>query len=659
MATGWDEGGREFGIYRNGKVIGKAAETHGWGNGGGTAVTANGKYIFVASSVSPLGTDQSGEQWPPKGTFWFGVGRRKLNGDVALFVGGKGHGANATAGGQFMIVNSCPQPERGDIKGLAASETRLFVSNPKAAEIAVYDIETMTKTASWSLPNTGHIAYDPRTDTLWIMQEPDGARASIVHFTTNGKVAGPPLPIPAGVEPSALCVAPDGRVIVADKGRGQQLLIYSNVNVAPTLATTFGDRGGIYSGTPGRVAPLKLSSPRGIGVDAAGNIYVASYHRGAVLESYTPAGKRNWEIHSLEFTECADIDPASPNDVYTGDHHYRLYLAKPSGADSTYLGYLVNKFASPNDPRLAGWGGGTAFVRRLHGKLFLFTTNMNAGDIEIYRFTGNGEFTAPASIIVSNAFPATRPPANHPTTTGWIWRDTNGDGSFDASKFEAAPSTVATTAFSIDSRGDIWQTYGRWVNGTLTQFVRRFPLQGIDKIGNPIYTFQSAIEQPAHPLNETGLAPTRMQYVAETDTMYFSGFDGEHKNEHRDWKTSGPVIACYDHWTTSPSKRWQIVVPWESVQVLDSKHISPDAFSVAGNRLFNGYLKDGEIRVYNTADGSYLGSLFPGPEVDKTSGWIDTMYGVRANRLASGEYLIFAEEVWHEKVLMYRLTSPD
>ena len=33
--SGWDEAGREVGIYKNGDVIGKASELHGWGRGGG------------------------------------------------------------------------------------------------------------------------------------------------------------------------------------------------------------------------------------------------------------------------------------------------------------------------------------------------------------------------------------------------------------------------------------------------------------------------------------------------------------------------------------------------------------------------------------------------------------------------------------------------
>lgn len=49
-ASIWDEGGREAGIYKDGKVIGMLSELHGWGRLGGVAITANSEYIFVAMS---------------------------------------------------------------------------------------------------------------------------------------------------------------------------------------------------------------------------------------------------------------------------------------------------------------------------------------------------------------------------------------------------------------------------------------------------------------------------------------------------------------------------------------------------------------------------------------------------------------------------------
>lgn len=299
-------------------------------------------------------------------------------------------------------------------------------------------------------------------------------------------------------------------------------------------------------------------------------------------------------------------------------------------------------------------------VRNIKGKRLLFGWDMNASKLQVYRFTGDGDLTVPSVIVQPAAGTAKSPPKDHPLDSGWIWRDLNGNGEFDADEYETSLDSHSSTGWSVDSRGDVWIAPSISNSQGKSQIVRHLPCGGIDEKGNPIYTFKTMIDVPAPaPFDDSnhGSGITRMEYVADGDTMYLSGFTADHKNEHRDWKTSGPVICRYDHWSNERKLRWQIVVPWESAQIPYSTHFTPDAFSVAGERLFNGYLKDGEIRVYNTDDGSYLGSLLPGPEVDKTSGWIDTMYGVRARQLSNGDYLIFAEEVWHEKVLMYHLRA--
>ena len=48
----------------------------------------------------------------------------------------------------------------------------------------------------------------------------------------------------------------------------------------------------------------------------------------------------------------------------------------------------------------------------------------------------------------------------------------------------------------------------------------------------------------------------------------------------------------------------------------------------------------------------------PDAAVGKNSGWIDTPYGIRAVRRASGEYLVFVEEDLDAKVLLYRWMPP-
>lgn len=652
LATMWDEGGHEYGFYRNGRVVGAATQTHGI-YGGGRAVAASRQYLFIAQSVRHLGREETGAVWPPTGTNWFGVGRRNLDGSTAPFRGGKCQGV-------FLPLNAGNEKNHLDITGLAASDRLLFVANAPTGEIFVYDADTMTRTNAWPLPRAGKLSYDASDDSLWVIQNgADKTAAPVIrHFTAAGRDLATILPLPEGAVPIGL-YAGKRQLLVADGGPAQQILVFGNLAGQPALMRTIGERGGIYSGQPGTVGLLRFKRPVGVGLDATGNVYVASVPSGTVLESYSPESNRNWSLHGLEFIECADVDPGSPDDVYTPAHHYRLDLSQPSGRDAAYVGYLVDPSTCPDDPRVQGYPCASVFVRRIQDRRFLFGLDMNASLLQIYRFTGRGDLTAPAGLYRPGLWSPVKN-SRHPVG-GWLWRDVNGDGCISANEYDTNTTNLPGCAWSIDESGGIWTAFCQWQNHVGLWIIRRLPCQGLDDVGNPIYSFKVAEDRPVPPPFDkqgpggSGAKICRLQYVKDSDTMYVSGFTMQHQDEHRDWKTSGPVIARYDHWSTNTVKRWEIVVPWESAQVPGSHHKCPDAFSVAGQRLFNGYLANGEIRVYDSTDGLYLGSLLPGPEVDKASGWIDTMYGVRATRRTDGEYLVFAEEVWHEKVLIYRL----
>ena len=54
--------------------------------------------------------------------------------------------------------------------------------------------------------------------------------------------------------------------------------------------------------------------------------------------------------------------------------------------------------------------------------------------------------------------------------------------------------------------------------------------------------------------------------------------------------------------------------------------------------------------------GALQGTLQPDQAVGKSSGWVDTPYGIRAARRTGGEYLVFVEEDLDAKVLLYRWT---
>jgi hypothetical protein len=129
----------------------------------------------------------------------------------------------------------------------------------------------------------------------------------------------------------------------------------------------------------------------------------------------------------------------------------------------------------------------------------------------------------------------------------------------------------------------------------------------------------------------------------------------------------GPVIAKYINWSTTKNLMWQTKLPWYHNEANVGDRVVGEAWDFAGDRLYIGYLvhdsrerlpapyddSPGPIRVYNTVDGSFVGRLLAGPEVQYDAGWIDLFSGVSAFELADGTHLVVREEVWKNKQLLF------
>src|SRR6185437_10394287 len=174
--VGWDEAGGNVQQYRDGKLIATAFHTHGWGYEGGQAVTANSKYLFIAQNVDNENGGLKGDSWPAKGLAWSGVSRR-LRSDIkkgAPFSGGRGREGDVIKG-SFLPVVEFPHHGKstlGTLRGLWATETRLFISSPFDHSIKVYDVETMQPVSSWKIDRPDKMCAD-RDGNLWILQRPD------------------------------------------------------------------------------------------------------------------------------------------------------------------------------------------------------------------------------------------------------------------------------------------------------------------------------------------------------------------------------------------------------------------------------------------------------------------------------------------------------
>jgi hypothetical protein len=626
--SAWDEAAREVGIYKNGDVIGSADDLHGWGRGGGQAITANSKYIYVGMRQEKEG--KADEDYPPSGTTWYCVRRYDLSGQPAPFRGGRGWDKS-------MVIVSKSAP----VTGLANVGNQLYVSDPGANRIRVYNSETMTQIRTWVVPRPGPIAVD-RQGNLWIIQTKDASNASkILHYSQTGRQL--PKQITGVGEPTAIAIDNQGRLLVADNGPQQQILIY-DLKQAPVQVATLGSKGGITSGIPGEVTPEKLGGITGVGTDAAGNIYISqdgSNRSGALLSSYSPNRRLLWQLMGLQFLDTADADPGTNGlDVFTKDEHFVMDYRKSNGKEWRYKAHTLDRFRYPDDGRLHTTPT-APFVRRIQGKRFLFlSSEMLAERLLIYRF--DGEIAVPCGMFTRGH---TDWPANQPARGSWLWRDQNGNGSIQRNEYEILNSKNDDVlwGWEVDSKGDIWQASESGV-------IRHYRFQGLDSYGSPIYGAAASEVIPKPALFNT---LERIKYFPETDVMYLAGYTVERPNLDGDWGLVGTEIVRYDNWSTSKNVRWRLALPYDPAA-------EPKAMDVAGERVFAVTSKTGEARaievyVYNAATGALVSKLSPGPEVSRESGWVDIPYGLRAYRRSNGEYLVFVEENSKGKVIMYRL----
>jgi hypothetical protein len=668
----WEEGGRNVGVYKDGAAVGDARHTHGWGYNGGRAVAANAKYVFIAQSMNNEGGGlKDPATWPPKGFGWIGISRR-LRSDItkgAPFEGGKG-GSGDTIPRAFLPVAQIPDDSKLAIRGLWATPTQLFVSDPHDKTLKIYNAETMALEKSWPLPESGPLLMD-RAGTLWILDNGAGGASTsynaqtsaaapapqsrIVRYTVDGRRLPQQIVFSKGVESLAFCLDPRGRLLVADGGASQQIHIYDSIHVAPKYLQSLGIKGGIYAGRAGAFGDWKLNRPVAVGCDAAGNVYVAhggqSGGGGTVLESYAPNKKLNWRLLGLQFVDMADADPADVQDIFTKEERFRADYSRPRGREAAYAAFTFHPRRFPDDPRKHIWSAG-AWVRRIGGKRFLFVNDMNAEYLQVYRFEASSEIAIPCGLFAPRGIEGKNGwPAHQPAGGEWTWADANGNGAFDAGEYQTGGDNAPRgQGWWVDSAGSVWRASEQ-------EGMYMFPLRGVSAQGVPSWDLAKPREFE-HPKEFETVK--RLRYDAASDVMYLGGTTAEHKNQH--WKPMGPVIARYDGWLRGArALRWKITAPYQKGS---SGHQSsePMGFDVAGDLLFVPYtgaskelkFSTGHIEVFRASDGKPVGSMEPSPDIGEI-GLQDIRECLTVRRRADGEYLVFLEEDYKAKILMYRV----
>jgi sugar lactone lactonase YvrE len=652
-ASDWDEAGQEFGIYRDGQVIGQAADTHGWGFGGGRSVCANAHYLVIAHSLGNEKGHLRGPDYPPEGKTWYGISRRTKQGQHAPFESGRGRFKD------MLVLHEIPDGQPANLPGLAIdAKGKLYVSDPQRDEVRVIDLKTMKPQASIRLARPRQLAFDP-SGRLWGIQAAGSKEpARVVLLQGQAKKPAFRLEFEPQVQPSALAFDPLGRLLVADNGPGQQIVIYTldEDEGAWSHAGSFGETGGIYAGPiSGRAGPTRLSGPTGVGTDAEGNLYVGCNQPGGgtILRSFRPEGSLRWELLGLEFVETADPSENFDGvDAFTVENRYTLDWSKTEpGSQWTWRAQTVDPFRFPNDPRLHE--GHHHFCapleRKLDGKRFLVVRGMFEAALVFYAVQKEDEIARPSVMVAKGPYRAVGwSPPGMPENSRWIWTDTNGDGNFEADEFHDADGRKdpESWAWWVDVNGDIWQG-----DQTGETPIHHFKFGGLDGKGNPQYRRENS---ESLPLPKPLVHLLRIEYHARDDVMYLTGYTADRPKTGDEWGQVGTEILRYEDWS-KPSRSLSVRIP---LPYDPAKKITVKSFCSAADLAFAVESRSAAVHVYDNQSGRELGVLKPGPEVGGESGWVDFPDAIRAIRRLDGEYLVFVEEDAKGKVLIYRFRDP-
>jgi hypothetical protein len=688
----WEEGGGNVGEYKEGTLRRYAKHTHGWGLNGGLAVAVNAKFLYITAVCTNEGGGLQDEAtWPPKGRRWFGVSRR-LRADItqaASFPGGKG-GKGDTLKECFLPVNDVEEtkgqasPEAGNLVGLAANDSSLFISNPLTQSIHVLDAETMQKKAEWPCEHPGALQIDEK-GRLWVLAGvPEAQR--FLRFDAEGHSTSLALP-PLLKFPGAFCLNGTTHVLVTDERQsvirslqiqGADESEFKSDGVIGALGGQAGTFIGrvVRPGTPappatfltgGVVGDLRFNKLTAIGLDAEKNLYVAhgggSQGGSTVLESYDAAGKNRWRVHGLTFIDVPDVDPYDDTRLFTKEEFFTMDWTQPPGKEWKYTASTLHAHSLKEDPRLHVNASGT-WVRRLKGRTILFINDMSGERLQVYRFEGNrmGHHALPAAMICPSPIkprpgaPESAPwPPHQPAEGAWIWRDLDADSHFAANEFFPAPEGKAlpkSWGWWVDLDGGVWLASER-------DGIRHWPYGGVDDNGCPAWNWDQLVTYPQPGLFDQ---VRRVRYIHETDTLYLGGTTAEHKNQH--WKPMGPVVARFDHWKKSGGKtepRWVVTLPYVAGS---SGHEScePMGFDVAGDFLFLPYtgraktakVRCGHVEVIKAETGQAVGHFEPSAEVGDDVGLQDIVESLRAWKRRDGEYIVFIEDDAKAKIVMYR-----
>jgi hypothetical protein len=512
---------------------------------------------------------------------------------------------------QVSAFNNLPRVDV--VTGLATAASLLYASDFYGNRVRIFTTDGVWK-RDINVTGPGALAVDG-AGNVWVAQKGEG---SVVGFSPTGALLNT-IQMPGGARPSALYFdASSGQLMVGDEGPDMNIKRYK-LSGTPALAGTFGIQGGYLdstTGIKGQVGDKRFTRVTGIGKDTAGNLYVLNNpwggswdlgrDGGTDIHSYSSSGRLQWKLQSLNFEGIAAADPGTDGvyfyggtDVYTGT------------AGGTFVANTVDPFEYPSDPRInindRSRDEHFGQLATVGANRILVASGQNPDTYYFFHFNAaNGYIAIPDATLPGAAFKTT---------------------------------AAVRAGFCIDSKGGVWAGLDK------TGYIYHYPLIGFDASGKPAWGPGIPIRIP-----ESIKPLTRIVYLADSDTMILGqGIVGS-----TDWTSIGTRIEVYHGWsagnTTTPNP------------VINLSHAGAKSIDAAGSYLFVGYwFGSGQalpnIDAINLATGNLDTTLVnTGTGTVDASSAIDSMYGVRAYRRSTGEYVVTKNNVKGSSITVYRWT---
>ncbi len=688
--SGWDEAGRDAGVYGpDGQALSIVPVRH-FGQQGSRAVTANDQYVFVACH----GHRGQPGRGPAVGRFHRDQFQpHRIHDEISLNLPASTRSGRQESHddypGAFVTLGSYEdrrEEHQGraptQVWGMAIIGDELFVAEDLSHTVHVLDVETLEIKRRFGLRWPSKLCAD-RAGYLWAIQRPQGARRHrLFRFEDAGQYRIVQINPQTGRQtgkvitevdlPTELAIDNDGRLMVAESGPKAQVLFYDITDDRPRLVDTFGVRQGyLAEPVPGRLADQRLMQTiQGLGTDRAGNLYIAERPAaGSTLRCYSPAGDLKWFRYTGDFMRGSGFVPGTDGRrVYTPTYHYQMDYTRSPGQEATILGKTIDPYGQPEDVREQ-----TPIVRILEGRTYVFYHGYRSYEMPINMVVPGTEIQKPVAHIVCNYNGWTQGRlllndiADAPDTA-YQWHDANGDGRHQQSEISPIEGANDSGIFAawVDHDGGLWFHQNR----SPDKGIIYVPLAGFDEHHNPIYQWDERRQWPRPEPFVPGVLHynrtiTHIQYDSKADVLYAAGWTKltpADPQTNKKGKGMGEIVR-YDDWLANDGgvqPTWRAVMP----QARDGQNNGLSKPFCSDDFVFIGTLQDprGRIYVYDARTGDSLGAMDPDAYVygdwSHNIGWIDIPYALDAVKREDGITVLMREDNAKTKQLIYYVAPP-